>query len=80
MAKWIMQEFSVAERGMEILQVRPGESLPREQALSAISGRPPGAHTSEQDRWHVWHWGLAKAAWTNQSCGVTAGLTSGCAM
>lgn len=39
MAKWVMQEFSETEHGTEMLLVRPGESLPRKQALSAISGQ-----------------------------------------
>lgn len=60
-AKWVMQEFSEAEHGMEMLLVSPGESLPHKQALSAISGCPPGAQTSEQGPSHVWHRRLAKA-------------------
>lgn len=47
---------------METLLVRAGESLPRKQALSVISGCPPGARAAEQGPSHVWHWGLAKAA------------------
>lgn len=60
--KWVTQEFSETERGMEMLLVRPGESLPRKQALSAISGHPPGVQTSEQGPSHIWHRGLAEAA------------------
>lgn len=61
MAKWVAQEFSEAEHSVETLLVRPGESLPHKQALSAISGRPPGARTSQQGLSHIWHRGLAKA-------------------
>lgn len=47
---------------METLLVRAGESLPHKQALSVISGCPPGARAAEQGPSHVWHRGLAKAA------------------
>lgn len=46
---------------METLLVRAGESLPHKQALSVISGCPPGARAAEQGPSHVWHRGLAKA-------------------
>jgi len=66
----------VAEHDMEMLLVRPGELLPRKQALSAISGRPPGAQASEQGPSHGWHRGLAKAVRSQPRRWAMAGLTS----